>query len=40
MQSASNFLTYFKGLQLAPDAAGMHAIYGFHDSRDHAPALS
>ena len=32
MQSTSNFLTYFKGLQLAPAAAGMHAIYGFHDS--------
>lgn len=32
MQSTSNFLPYFKGLQLAPSAAGMHAIYGFHDS--------
>ncbi|MEP6950033.1 MAG: DUF4270 family protein [Ginsengibacter sp.] len=32
MQSATNFLSYFKGLQLAPSTAGMHAIYGFHDS--------
>lgn len=32
MQSATNFLPYFKGLQLAPSTAGMHAIYGFHDS--------
>ena len=32
MQSTSNFLTYFRGLQLAPAAAGMHAVYGFHDS--------
>ena len=32
MQSATNFLPYFKGLQLAPSPSGMHAIYGFHDS--------
>jgi hypothetical protein len=32
MQSVTNFLPYFKGLQLAPSTAGMHAIYGFHDS--------
>ena len=32
MQTQSNFLTYFKGLQLSPSATGMHAVYGFHDS--------
>ena len=32
LQTTSNFLPYFKGLQIAPAAAGMHAIYGFHDS--------
>ena len=32
LQSTINFLTYFKGLQLAPATAGMHAVYGFHDS--------
>ncbi|MGH2564621.1 MAG: DUF4270 family protein, partial [Ginsengibacter sp.] len=32
MQSASNFLPYFKGLQLASTSGNMHAIYGFKDS--------
>ena len=32
MQSTSVFLNYFRGLQLAPSPAGMHAVYGFHDS--------
>jgi len=32
MQSTSSFLNYFKGLQLSSPAAGMQAIYGFHDS--------
>lgn len=32
MQSVTNFLPYFKGLQLSPSTAGMHAIYGFRDS--------
>ncbi|MEO8764265.1 MAG: DUF4270 family protein [Ginsengibacter sp.] len=32
MQSTPNFLTYFKGLQLAASSTGMHAVYGFHDS--------
>jgi len=32
MQSNTNFLTYFKGLQLASTSGNMHAIYGFNDS--------
>ncbi len=32
MQSANNFIPYFKGLQLSSDTINMHAIYGFKDS--------
>lgn len=32
MQSATNFLPHFKGLQLASTLGNMHAIYGFKDS--------
>jgi hypothetical protein len=32
MQSTTNFLNYFKGLQISPSPAGMHAVYGFNDS--------
>lgn len=32
MQSTTNFLSYFKGLQLSPLVGGMHAVYGFGDS--------
>ena len=32
MQSSSNFINYFRGLQLSATAGNMHAIYGFRDS--------
>ena len=32
MQSTTNFLPYFKGLQLASTSGNMHAVYGFRDS--------
>ncbi|MDB5223005.1 MAG: hypothetical protein JWN83_1672 [Chitinophagaceae bacterium] len=32
MQSADNFLNYFKGLQVSPSSANMNVVYGFHDS--------
>jgi len=32
MQSTSNFLAYFKGLQLAATPGAMHGVYGFRDS--------
>lgn len=32
MQSNSNFINYFRGLQLSATAGNMHAIYGFRDS--------
>ena len=32
LQSTTNFLAYFKGLQLASTSGNMHAIYGFRDS--------
>ncbi len=32
LQSTTNFLAYFKGLQLASTSGNMHAVYGFRDS--------
>ncbi len=32
LQTTTNFLPYFKGLQLAPSPTGMSAVYGFNDS--------
>ena len=32
LQSTTNFLSYFKGLQLASTSGNMHAVYGFHDT--------
>ncbi|MDQ2862227.1 MAG: DUF4270 domain-containing protein [Bacteroidota bacterium] len=32
MQSTTNFLNYFKGLQVSSSPSGMHAVYGFNDS--------
>ena len=32
MQSAANFIPYFKGLQVTTDAGSMQTVYGFNDS--------
>lgn len=32
MQSTTNFINYFKGLQVSSSPSGMHAVYGFNDS--------
>jgi Domain of unknown function (DUF4270) len=32
MQTTNSFLAYLNGLQIAPGAGGMHAIYGFDDT--------
>ena len=39
MQSTTNFLPYFKGLQLASTRGNMHAVYGFKDSITNAAVL-